>query len=77
MMISVFKRVEMIVGKRENADYLHFLLFPKCFQKPSSSESLQQGIVWHRVETSAYTQETELCLYSTMTSFNVPEGKFS
>ena len=29
--------VENIVGKGENAGYQHFLLFPKCFQKASSS----------------------------------------
>ena len=28
MLISVFNRVENIVGKVENADYQHFLLFP-------------------------------------------------
>ena len=33
MIISVFGRVENIVGKGENADYQHFLLFPQCFQK--------------------------------------------
>ena len=27
--------VENIVGKRENAGYQHFLLFPQCFQKAS------------------------------------------
>ena len=31
--ISVFDRVEDMVGKRENAGYQHFLLFPR-FQKP-------------------------------------------
>ena len=36
MMISVFDRVENILGKGENAGYQHFLLFPKCFQKPLS-----------------------------------------
>ena len=35
MMISVFDRVENMVGKGENADYQHFLLFPQCFPKPS------------------------------------------
>ena len=35
MMISVCDRLENIVGKGENAGYQHFLLFPKCFQKPS------------------------------------------
>ena len=27
--------VEKSLGKGENAGYLHFLLFSKCFQKPS------------------------------------------
>ena len=35
MMFSVFRRVESIVGKGENAGYQHFLLFPQCFQKSS------------------------------------------
>ena len=40
------ERVENIVGKRENAGYLHFLLFPQCFQKPSVSGLLKVRIVW-------------------------------
>ena len=39
-------RVENILGKGENTGYQHFLLFPKCFQKPSSSGELKLGIVW-------------------------------
>ena len=31
MIIVIFERVENIMGKGENAVYLHFLLFPKCF----------------------------------------------
>ena len=31
--IFVFDRRENIVGKGENADYQHFLLFPQFFQK--------------------------------------------
>ena len=31
MTISVFDRVENIVGKGENAGNQHFLLFPQCF----------------------------------------------
>ena len=27
------RRVESIVGKRENAGYQHFLVFPRCFRK--------------------------------------------
>ena len=33
-LISLFEREENIVGKAENAGNQHFLLFPKCFQKP-------------------------------------------
>ena len=50
MMISLFDRVEDTVGKGQNADYQHFLLFPRCFSKPSSSGSLKVSIVWKRVK---------------------------
>ena len=42
----VLGRVENIVEKGVNAGYQHFLLFPQCFQKSSSSGSLKVGIVW-------------------------------
>ena len=35
---TIFGRVKNIVGKGENADYQHFLLFPRCFCKASGSE---------------------------------------
>ena len=41
-----FGRVENIVGKRENAGYQHFLLFPQFFQKVSYTGSLKVVIVW-------------------------------
>ena len=41
----VLVRVENIVGKGENADYQHFLLFPQCFQKASFPGSLKVSIV--------------------------------
>ena len=44
--------VENILGKGENAGYQHFLLFPKCFQKPSSLGFLKVGILWERVKES-------------------------
>ena len=37
--ISLFERVENIVGKTVNAGYQHFLLFPQSFQKPFLSGS--------------------------------------
>ena len=40
------ERVEIIVGKGENAAYQHFLLFLQCFQKLSFSGSLKLRIVW-------------------------------
>ena len=46
MMISVFDRLKIIVGKGENADYQHFLLCPQCFQKDPSPWSLKAGILW-------------------------------
>ena len=46
MIVSLLDRVENTVGKGENAGYQHFLLFPQCFQKPSSLESSKVGIVW-------------------------------
>ena len=58
MMISVFDRVENIVGKGENAfenivgngenaGNQHFLLFPQCFQKAFFlGGSLKVRIVW-------------------------------
>ena len=30
----VSERIENILGKGEKAGYQHFVLFPKCFQKP-------------------------------------------
>ena len=45
-MISVFDRVENIVGKEENAGYKHFPLFPQCFQMAFYSGSLKAWIVW-------------------------------
>ena len=42
--------MENILGKGENAGYQHFLLIPKCFQKPPFSGLLKVGIVWQRAE---------------------------
>ena len=41
-----FGWAENIVGKRENAGFQHFLIFPQCFQKASLTGSLKVGIVW-------------------------------
>ena len=38
-------RVENIVGKGENAGNQHFLLFPKCFQKPPFLGTLSRDCV--------------------------------
>ena len=37
--------VENIAGKRENAGYQYFLLFPQYFQKTSFSGSLKVGVL--------------------------------
>ena len=43
-MISVYDRVENIVGKGENAGYQYFLLFPKCFQRATIPDRKNQGL---------------------------------
>ena len=47
-MISVFDRVENIVGKGENAGCQHFLLFPQCFQKSSFLRILKYHTMFYR-----------------------------
>ena len=49
MAISLNDKVENTVEKGKNAGFQHFLLFPQCFPKPSSSGSLKVGILWKRV----------------------------
>ena len=51
MIISVFDRVENIVGKGENAGYQHFLPFPKCFEKASFPDASKGVIVWEWVDS--------------------------
>ena len=46
MFISLFDRVENIVGKGDNAGYQYFLLCPQCFQRASNIWSLKVVIVW-------------------------------
>ena len=41
-----WKELKTLWGKRENAGYWHFLLFPQCFQKASDTGSLKVVIVW-------------------------------
>ena len=55
MASSLFDRAENTLGKGENAGYQHFLLFPLCFPKLSTSGSLKVGIVWSRVKQSPYS----------------------
>ena len=50
-MKSVLERVEIIVGKGENAGYQHFLLFPLCFQKFSFAASSKSGLCGKRLNT--------------------------
>ena len=40
------KRVENTVGTGEIARYEQFLLFPLCFQKTSTADTLKPGLVW-------------------------------
>ena len=52
----VSERSENILGKGENAGYQHFLLFPKCFQLPSSMGSLTVGFCGKKLRESRHTQ---------------------
>ena len=43
ILISVYDRVENIVGNGENAGYQLFLFFPQCFQKASFFRVVKSG----------------------------------
>ena len=60
MIISVFDRVENIVGKGENAGYQHFLLFPQCFQKASFPDTSKGVIVWEWVNSLSHYSEFQI-----------------
>ena len=47
MMISVFDRVENILGKGQNVGNQHFLLFLKCFQNSSTGVGWVGGSLTH------------------------------
>ena len=49
IIISVYDRVENVVGKGENAGYQHFLLFPQCFGNASFPDPSKGVIVWEWV----------------------------
>ena len=40
----VVYKIQNIVGKGENAGYQHFLLFPQCFKKASSTGLFKVGM---------------------------------
>ena len=44
------KQVENTVGKGEIARYEQFLLFPQCFQKIHTADTLKPGLVWETVK---------------------------
>ena len=54
MIISVYDRVENIVGKGENAGYQHFLLFPQCFEKASFPYTSKGVFVWEWVRFGSF-----------------------
>ena len=55
MIISVFDRIENIVGKGENAVYQHFLLFLQCFEKTSFPDRSKGAVVWEWVKSHLVT----------------------
>ena len=54
MIISVFDRVENIVGKGENAGYQRFFLFQQCFKKASFPDMSKGVIVWEWIKSSPH-----------------------
>ena len=54
---SAFNKVEVIVGKEENAGFQHFLHFLQCSQKASCIGSLKVVIVWLKVKTHDFVVE--------------------
>ena len=44
------KGVENTAGKGEIACYEQFLLFPQCFQKTCTADTLNPGLAWERVK---------------------------
>ena len=63
MIISVFDRVEIIVGKGENAGNPHFLLFPKYFEKVSFPDTSKGVIVWEWVNSAFFLHRMILTTY--------------
>ena len=59
MIITVFDRVENVVGKEENAGYQHFLLFPH-FKKTSFPDASKGVIVWEWVKNIVGKKEKRL-----------------
>ena len=67
MIISVFDRVENIVGKGEKAVYQHFLYFPQCFEKASFSDTSKGVIVWESV--NVWFSQSEVVLHSNAATY--------
>ena len=51
------ERIENTVGKGEIAHYEQFLLFPQCFQKTCTADTLKPGLVWERVKNIVGKEE--------------------
>ena len=62
MIVSVFDRVENIVGKEENVGYQHFLLFRQYFEKASFPDVSKGVIVWEWVKSVGFRQKRFLCM---------------
>ena len=78
MMISLYDRVENIVGKGENAGYQHFLLFLQCFQKASSIGSGLCGKGFNTCTCMSFGKEIN-CIYFMLSGWisrNIGENIF-
>ena len=55
--------IENILEKGKIARYEQFLLFPQCFQKTWTEDTLKPGLVWERVNRTICSLGFKASLY--------------
>ena len=54
------KGLKTLWGKEKFACYEQFLLFPQCFQKTCTADTLKQGLVWERIPKQQILDSSKL-----------------
>ena len=67
---SSSKWLENTVGKEEIAPYVHFLLFPLCFQKTCTADMSLPGHVWERLKMEIRLPHYDLYNFTTQQTFS-------